>query len=183
VNAPDPTPVDRLFDEASAIVKVLEDKPEPSLQIAAAENLRKILLLAAASHFENKVCALVLEFVRESTGGSVLVEEFVRNKAVARQYHTWFDWDTSNANKFFRLFGPTFLAVMDEQVKSSTELRDSIGAFLEIGRERNLLLHQDYATFAMEKTMEEIYTLYKKALLFIEKLPLELLACDGSAMR
>jgi|SRR6516162_4385218 len=87
--------VDRLYIEATNILKSLEESSEPSLQISAADHFRKALLLAAASYFEQRVCRCVLEFIRARSGGSVLVENFVRNKAIARQYHTWFQWNES----------------------------------------------------------------------------------------
>jgi hypothetical protein len=124
-----------------------------------------------ASYFEHRVCSIVIDFVRERSGGSALVESFVRNKAIARQYHTWFKWDETNANQFFGLFGSEFKIIMTNRVKGSDELRSSIRAFLEIGNERNKLVHQDYATFPMEKTLNELYRLYKDALKFIEFLP------------
>jgi uncharacterized protein with ParB-like and HNH nuclease domain len=44
-------------------------------------------------------------------------------------------------------------------------------AFLELGNERNRLVHENYATFPMEKTLEEVYALYKKSCLFVDALP------------
>ena len=105
---PNGTAVDRLYEEATALIGVLEQSAELSLQVTAVDHLRKALLLAAASYFEQRVCRYVLEFVRERSGGSVLVENFVRNKAIARQYHTWFRWEDNNANQFFALFGGDF---------------------------------------------------------------------------
>ena len=46
----------------------------------------------------------------------------------------------------------------------------AIAAFLEVGRERNKLVHQDYASFPFEKTLDEIYDLYRRALGFVENL-------------
>ena len=122
-----------------------------------------------------------LDFVRQRANGSKLVESFVRNRAIARQYHTWFRWDEKNANQFFGLFGDDFRARMGIRVKDSGDLQSSIRAFLEVGNERNKLVHQDYATFPMEKTLEEIYRLYQRALPFIECLPNALRDCDGLA--
>jgi hypothetical protein len=124
------------------------------------------------------MCGNVVEFIREKATRSILVEEFVRNKAVARQYHTWFKWGENNANQFFGLFGADFRAAMVNRVKASEELRESIKAFLDIGEDRNQLVHQDYATFPLEKTLEEIYVLYQKAMLFIETFPNALRDCD-----
>jgi len=148
---PDETAVDRLYQEARAVIEALQLNADVSLQVAAADNLRKSLLLAAASYFEYRVCTLVLEFVRERSNGSVLVENFVRNKAIARQYHNWFAWDENTANKFFGWFGNEFNTAMKDRVKKSEPLTESIRAFLEVGSERNRLVHQDYATFPLEK--------------------------------
>ena len=117
-------------------------------------------------------------FCVSGSGGLPLVEQFVRNKAVARQFHTWFEWGALNANQFFGLFGTDFKTEMSKQVKASEGMQESIRAFLEVGNERNKLVHQDFATFSMEKTLEEIYSLYKKALTFVEALPLSLRACN-----
>jgi hypothetical protein len=117
--------------------------------------------------------------VRESTAGSVLIEEFVRNMAVARQYHAWFEWGGHNANKFFGLFGSEFRAMMAQRVKDSEALGVAVKAFLEVGNERNRLVHQDYATFSLEKTLEEIFALYQDACIFVETLPVVLRECDA----
>jgi hypothetical protein len=97
---------------------------------------------------------------------------------VARQYHSWFEWEGNNANKFFSLFGSEFKLAMNKNIKESTTLGSAVRAFLEVGNERNKLVHQDYATFAMEKTLDEIYQLYRDALLFVERLPLALRESD-----
>ena len=172
------TPVDRVYDEASAVLRVLESSQEPSLLVSAGDHFRKALLLAAASHFEYRLGESVLAFVRSRAGGSMALESFVKNKAVSRQYHTWFQWEQTNANQFFGLFGPAFRADMVEWVKSSEKLRVAIEAFLEIGAERNKLVHQDYASFPLSKTLDEIYELYKKALGFVDALPSALRELD-----
>jgi hypothetical protein len=173
------SPVDRLYGEALAVIKLLDEKKEVSLSSAASDNFRKALLLGAASHFENTVTNIVIEFVRENTAGSVLIEAFLRNKAIMRQYHTWFSWEANNANQFFGLFGTEFRDMMTIRVKDDEALRLSIRAFLELGNERNLLVHEDYATFALEKTFEEIFELYTKARVFVETLPVVLRECDA----
>jgi HEPN superfamily RiboL-PSP-like protein len=164
------TPIDRLYNEATATIHVLQEKSEWSLQSAAADHFRKALLLATASYFEDYICNSVAEFVREQSK-SALIDNFVRNKAIARQYHTWFSWDKKNANQFFGLFGVEFRTMMADSVKTKPELQSAIEAFLELGNERNSLVHQNYATFPMEKTLEEIYFLYQRALIFVSTLP------------
>jgi hypothetical protein len=166
------TSVDRLYAEATEVIRVLDAGAEISLRVSAADQFRKALLLAAASYFEHRICNLLVEFVRECAGGSTLVENFVRIKAITRQYHTLFAWDARNANHFFGPFGDEFRAIMIKRIGDSQEMQASVRAFLEVGSERNKLVHQDYATFPLEKTLEEIYELYRSALNFVESLPL-----------
>ena len=55
----------------------------------------------------------------------------------------------------------------------------SINAFLEFGSERNRLVHQNYAAFPMEKTLDEVYCLYKKSSHFVDALPAAFVEVDG----
>jgi hypothetical protein len=174
------TEVDRLYEEATEVLRVLGLYAEVSLLNSVGDNLRKALLLAAASHFEHRVCTIVLEFIRERANGSPLVEQFVRNKAIARQYHTWFNWAASNANQFFGLFGEQFRTAMVARLANSEDLTESVKAFLQIGSERNGLIHGDYATFSLEKTLDEIHILYTRACPFVATLPVALRECDDS---
>lgn len=174
------TAVDRLYDEATAVIRLLNDSSEFSLQVAVSDHFRKALLLAAASYFEEQVCTCVIEHIKARTNGSRLVENFVRNKAIARQYHSWFQWEARNANQFFGLFGTDFSASMKARVSASSEMQESIRAFLELGNERNRLVHQNYAAFPMEKTMDEVYDLYKSSKAFVDTLPIVLSEEEGN---
>lgn len=173
------TPIDRLYSEATAAIQILQRNSELSLQVAAADHFRKALLLATASYFEEYLCNSVAIFVREHAK-TALIENFVRNKAIARQYHTWFAWDKKNANQFFGLFGKEFRQLMDDRIRSAPQLQSAIEAFLELGNDRNLLVHQNYATFAMEKTLDEVYELYQRASLFVSAIPAALNDCGAA---
>lgn len=167
----EPTAVDRLYTEASAAIAKLGEAGELSLNISAADNFRKALLLASASYFERYLCESVVLYVQEQTNGCALLDNFVRNKAVNRQYHTWFNWNDNNANHFFGLFGQEFKSKMITMINGSDELQRAVRDFMELGRERNKLVHQDYATFQLEKTLSEIYALYQSAIIFVNKVP------------
>jgi len=173
----DQTPVDRLYEESSSVIQAL-GSTEPSLFVSAGDIFRKALVLAVASYFEYRVTTCVLEFVRERANGSSLIVGLVTNKAISRQYHTWFNWDGTNANQFFSLFGSEFRQMMGDRVNASDELRASIRAFLEVGSERNKLIHQDFASFSLEKTLDEIYDLYRLSLLFVNGLSTHLAECE-----
>jgi hypothetical protein len=60
---------------------------------------------------------------------------------------------------------------MKDSVKTDLKLDNAIRAFLELGNLRNQLVHQDYATFPLEKTSDEIYQLYQDALYFVDAFP------------
>ena len=172
--SPTTTMVDRLHAEFSDLISLLDKAGEISLRSTADDNFRKSLLLSAASYFERKIIEGVISFISESAQGNALITSFVRNKAVSRQFHSWFDWDEKNANRFFGLFGKNFLTYMKAIVKEDEELDKSVRAFLELGRDRNRLVHQDFVSFSMEKTSEEIYQLYQFASKFVEKVPVAL---------
>ncbi len=113
----------------------------------------------------------------DSSGKNSLIPALVRAKVVKRQYHTWFDWKANNANSFFGMFGEDFKDHMKELIFTSPGLEDDISAFMEIGRERNRLVHEDYASYTIEKTAEEIYGLYMLGLSFVSQIPGALRAC------
>ena len=177
------TVVDRLHEQFAGLLSGLDGAGEVSLRSVADDNFRKSLLLAAASYFERRLTEAVTSFVDDATKGNMLVAELVRNKAVSRQYHTWFDWDKNNATRFFALFGSDFRDVMKRRLAEDDELGESVRAFIELGRERNRLVHQDFGTFPLEKTTEEIHALYLRALHFVDAVPGALREFDAGAGR
>jgi len=114
-----------------------------------------------------RITESLMEIVNSATNRNPLIEEFVRNKAISRQYHTLFRWDAPNANAFFGLFGLDFRSYMETKIREQEEMSESIKAFLEVGRERNRLVHQNYGTFTLEKDASEIYGLYRRARPFV----------------
>lgn len=122
---------------------------------------------------------MLLDFLTEKASGDECVLAFFKSKAIERQYHTYFDWKERKANSFFRLFGAGFRDFMIAEVKSDELLNKAIQSFLELGDVRNSLVHQDYANFYLEKTVDEIYGLYKLGLGFVEALPQKLKLYSG----
>lgn len=168
------TIIDTLYTEHVGLVNHLLEAGELSLLNNVDAGFRKALLLSAASYFEVQVRDSLLAFMHEKTAGNEVAVAFVKNKAIERQYHSYFNWSDKNANQFFGMFGPAFKARMELLVQSNQELDAAIKAFLELGNLRNRLVHRDYATFPMDKTVDEIYKLYKSALGFVEALPASL---------
>lgn len=167
----EPSIVDRLHADFLALSEVLGNKVEPSLMVTADDCFRKALLLSAASLFETAILDAIQRFVAEATGGNKCVLEFVRRKGLTRQYHTLFDWDKRHAGPFFSLFGEEFKAAVDARTKTDEQFVRSVAAFLEIGRERNRVVHQNFGHVTLEKTAGEIYELYVLAAAFVAELP------------
>ena len=174
------SPVDRLHDQFVELLALLDAAGEVSLRSVTDGEFRKILLLAAASFFERHLTENIVDFVGEVTSNNHTVKWLVKKKAVERQYHTWFDWKARNANSFFKLFGDSFSEHMTTIITEREDLSSAIQAFMEIGRERNRLVHQDFGSFVLEKTSEEIYNLYRVALTFVEWFPQELRTFSGT---
>ncbi|HMQ04061.1 MAG TPA: HEPN domain-containing protein [Pyrinomonadaceae bacterium] len=169
--------VEKLYGDFKPLVEFLDEHGEPSFRSFVEDLFRKAILLAAASYFEDRLVTDLLGYIKGITIENHLVSEFANHQALKRKYHTLFDWNSSNANQFFKLFGTRFYEFMTEQVKNDDDLKSAIEAFMAIGSDRNRLVHQNFASFALEKNSAEIYELYTRALGFVEALPTKLKEC------
>jgi PHD/YefM family antitoxin component YafN of YafNO toxin-antitoxin module len=165
----DKSVVDTLYDEYKRLTEFLLKNNEPSYFIIVENSLRKNLILASSSYFEHSITTTILNYFQFLSKENVLLTEFVKNKAISRQFHTYFNWNDSNANSFFGLFGPNFLAYMKSKIKSDEKLVISIKDFLELGGERNRIVHQNFASYNIDKTADEIFNAYKSARYFIDR--------------
>ena len=168
-------PVERLHEEFEALVTHLQ--AEPSLWSTADDSFRKSLLLASASFFEFRLSKIVADFALEVSNSS-LIAGIVTKKAIHRQYHTWFDWDANNANQFYSLFGKDFMNFMKAKHASESWLNSAVSSFMELGRARNSLVHENFAAFSLEKTAAEIFVAYTSAARFVEEIPSLLRECN-----
>lgn len=168
------TIVDSLYRDFRNLIENLDQTTNPSLRVTADDTFRKALLLASASYFEHTITTDLVEYFNEFSSKNKIAVEFLKNKAISRQYHTFFSWDKNNANTFFGLFGEDFKNFMKEEVQKNETLDESIQAFLEIGNDRNRLIHGNYGNFPLEKTADEIFLQYKKAVVFIGIFPSKL---------
>lgn len=161
-------PVERLYEEGNAAKVYLTQQGEPSLAISVENSLRKSLVLASASYFETEITKHILEYTESNTIGSKL-SSFVSKKALSRQYHTFFQWDGKNVNSFLGLFGTGFKQRFSDKINQSTDLENSTKTFLELGNDRNRLVHQNFATYNLEKTSDEIKDSHLIAKAFVEE--------------
>jgi hypothetical protein len=120
----------------------------------------------------------VTAFCTEVASGNILVSSLIKRRIFARDYYALFSWEAKNANTFFSNFGAEFKAHMSKMVSEKPELDQAVRDFLSIGLERNRLVHQDFATFTLEKTTKEIYHQYGSASRFVQCLKEELHTCS-----
>lgn len=132
--------------------------------------------MSAASAFESDIKRLIEAFCDRVSEGSQELISLVRLKILDRQYHTLFSWDQKNADTFFRLFGDSFRDLAQEDVERDEQLKKGIESFLEVGRLRNELIHNDYATFLFHETTNEVINLYREGRVFTDYLEQKLVA-------
>ena len=102
------SPIQTLIDDYRDLNQFLMANGKVSESLTVAEHYRKILLLSCASYYETRIVEVIKKFV-EVKASDDRISAFVSNKAISRQYHTYFNWDqTSNINSFLGLFGVDF---------------------------------------------------------------------------
>lgn len=132
---------------------------------------KKILVFSCASLFENLICNSIYEKAKKSS--PIPIAEFIRNKAVERQYHTYFNWKdpkVSSIYGFLGLWGEDFKTAFLSIIKSDEALAEGIKAFLIIGNERNLMAHENFIEYNPSRTFKEVETLYGQADYFLNTL-------------
>jgi hypothetical protein len=157
------TAVTNLFNRYKKNYDLLLNKKEISFASDYEEQFSKVLLLACASYFETNITDLIFEILDINKNKPSLIYSFTLNKALSRQYHTLFNWKDSNINSFLGLFGDPFKNFVKEKIKNDSIFKKSTKDFLELGRLRNELVHNNYALFNLLLTPQEIETKFESA--------------------
>jgi hypothetical protein len=156
----------RLVNESAELKGFLSAQSQISLLSSAEDNSRKTLVLSAASLFENRITEALLAYADKTSGSDGCVTSLIRNKAVKRQFHTFFNWDDKKLGAFPTLLGDRFGTMLKETCSKSPG-KEQANAFLEIGYMRNCLVHQNYATFVLENSADDIRQLCESADSFV----------------
>jgi hypothetical protein len=168
--------VQEFYQNYVELMHHLSDTRQISLQVWASDNFRRVLVLVIANHLENEVKDLLEEFALKKSGSQMLSSFLL--SAIDRQYSNYFEWEhwqKGNANKFFSHFGKDFRNEAEAEIKNKEELKDGVKAFLEIGNARNILVHERlHQADIGEKTPEDFYLLFKKAIIFVHFLKVRL---------
>lgn len=160
------TEVDDFYDAIKKLSDLIFASSDFSNYIWQNDYFRRFLILVSANYFETEVAELLKNFAKTKSGDPLLISFLV--KSTERQYYNYFDWNTAkNANTFFSYFGEDFSNKAKDDVKRNELLSKAILAFLEIGQTRNNLVHKQFLHFSLPKTMDEYYSLYREALVFM----------------
>lgn len=144
---------------------------QPTLAVGTAAVLAKSLVLACASEIEHDFQANLGNYYASRLGEDHPAVKFVVNKAIKRQYHTYFSWDGNNVNSFLGLFGAEHKALMIVRLEEEPELKLAAKSFLRLGDLRNTIVHENFGAYGLDSTVDEIYRLYEEARRFCDALP------------
>src|SRR5579871_2758519 len=135
-----------LVDESAEVRSILSAAGQITLLNSAEDNARKALVLAAASLFEHRITEALLKYAETVSNSDGCVVSLIRNKAIKRQFHTFFDWDQKKIGTFQTLLGESIGGNL-KSLCSESPGKEQSTAFLEIGYLRNCLVHKNYAVY------------------------------------
>lgn len=132
------------------------------------------LVLTSASNSERALTAYFEDLLNKQ-GMKPHVASFCKKAAFDQRYHTFFDWkqaDSDNPEKgvdqFVSKFGPLFKAEHKKQVSASEDLKKGAARFIQIGHQRNEMVHTGFTNYSNAKTHGEIIEDHRLAKQFLE---------------
>lgn len=167
--------IDSQFRDQKELAALLQKQGELSFSQSVESIMSKALLLSIASYFESRISDAISDYARRVSNEDEALISLVRIKAIQRQYHTYFQWREGSRSvmPFFSMFGSALKDSASRELKS-VELKQAAAAFLELGDLRNLLVHENFANYPLEKTADEIYQLYGAAEKFVAYVEIKL---------
>lgn len=161
------TPIKSFIEDYQELKGYLLENGQISLENNVENHLKKVMLLSCASYYENEIQEIIKQFVNKYSSDEK-ISNFVVKKAISRQYHTYFQWEGNNINSFLGLFGETFKREVSTVISQDEKLKSQMKAFLELGNERNKMVHENFLVYNLEKTFDEIIRLNEDAEKFVE---------------
>ncbi|MCI9405219.1 MAG: hypothetical protein HFJ22_07365 [Clostridia bacterium] len=164
----DAQPINNLISEYRELYGFLNKNHQIALAISISNHYKKILLLSCASLYEKYFTENLMEIIKNKTNHESLSTLFY-NKSIKQQYFKFFDWkeDRGNIKGFLSLFGNEVQKNIQAEIDIDSELQEGMNSFLKIGYNRNLLVHENFIVYNLEKTFEEIEYLHGKAIKFL----------------
>ena len=154
-----------MYAENRDLLEFLTASKEITYHRVADDAFRKGLALSSASLFENLITDALTRYAKHHSSNNLCLMSMLKVRVFTKQFHTFFEWG-KNAGPFFKLLGEDLGKSLEKECKNEP-LRTALGSFLELGQLRNELVHQNYATYPLEKTAQEVFELYSKALVFV----------------
>lgn len=161
------TPINGFVEDYHELKRYLLENGQISLENNVENHLKKVMLLSCASYYETQIQEIIKSFVQKNSTDDK-VSNFVLKKAISRQYHTYFTWDGNNINSFLGLFGEEFKKEVSATISKDEALKEQMKAFLQLGDERNKMVHENFLVYNLEKTFDEIISLNDKAENFLD---------------
>ncbi|MGR3976853.1 hypothetical protein FW754_04070 [Acinetobacter sp. 1207_04] len=121
----------------------------------------KSFLVACSNSFEKKWLDFLPNFL---SGDNPLTKNFIRTQAVDRKFHTMFDWKNNSAGPFYGAFGEDFKKFIAGKIKADKYLKSKQDAFLELGKLRNLIVHEGIHNFNLQRDIKSVYELFNNSL-------------------
>ena len=159
--------IERQYQDSQELYNYLLGKGEISFATYIDNVYKKVLVLSAASYFESKISELISKYAAKASGSDKRIVKLIESKVIERQYHTLFDWKANNTNAFWKLFGEETKESVRQTINGDEKLKTAEQCFIDLGRQRNLLVHENFAEFDVNITVEEIYKKYRQACNFI----------------
>ena len=166
--------IEQNIREAREMYEGLLSAGNAQLAVSFQAIAQKYFALSIASFFEHRITKAILEYAERHSDERRYSYHIIRIRAIERQYSKFFDWDLSNAHKFFAMFGQDCKDAFVEKKKQDPLLKSAEVDFIEIGRLRNELVHENFLTYPFPKTLEEIESKYKSADYFVRYVEEEL---------
>jgi len=166
--------IESFYSGQKQILDGLRASGEISLANELENVLAKSLVIACASYFEEFITSATLAYASANAKDQGLVE-FCK-KASQRQYHSWFDWEKSNANKFLGLFGDSAKQKAADRQKADEAFEGSVTNFMFLGSQRNLIVHRNMLAYAFSGTSDEVMSKARAATAFVDFVAAEVFA-------
>ena len=165
--------VESLYEDFKRAEKSLLDAGEVSALNTLSVVFKNNLVLTSASNAE-RILTSFFEELLGKVGMKTHLAFFCKKAAFDQRYHTFFDWklaNTENPRKgvelFVSKFGLPFKAEHKKQVDASDELQKGAASFIQIGHQRNEMVHTGFTGYTNEKTYDEIIEHHRSAMKFL----------------
>ena len=124
-------PIDIFFDSFVKLKTYLLEQGQIDYYTSVENDFRKNLLISSVSFIESELQNILITFVESNSNHQAIIN-FLKKKAIKRQYHTYFNWDGKNINSFLGLFGEDFKDDFAIYIKED-EQEENIKSFIELG--------------------------------------------------